>query len=73
MSSGSYRQVYILCPYYRSDDGRHTITCEGLTANSTLRLQYGTKEDYEIQLKTFCERHYDNCEICRMLTELNEE
>ena len=31
MASGSYRQVYVVCPYYVTDNGRDRIVCEGLT------------------------------------------
>lgn len=27
---GSYKQVNVKCPYYRSDNGRDRIICEGL-------------------------------------------
>lgn len=67
MSSGSYKQVHVLCPFYQRDDGNHRIICEGLTDNSTINLFYHECTDYSIQITTFCCKYYKNCEIYRML------
>lgn len=73
MSSGSYRQVDVRCPFYRSDDGRRRIICEGIIAGSSLSQTYKRKADFETQLRVFCCEHYRKCEICRILMEKYDE
>lgn len=52
MPSGSYKQADVRCPFYKFDDGKHRITCEGLIDDSSLALIYHKKMDYEIQITT---------------------
>lgn len=73
MPSGSFRQIDVQCPFYKHDDGKRRITCEGLVDRSSLSLTYLSKKDYEIQIETFCCKHFDRCEVCRMLMEKYEE
>lgn len=73
MPSGSYIQVFVRCPFYKYDDGKKRITCEGLTDDSSLALIYHNKTDYEKQISIFCCRHYTKCELYRMLMEKYEE
>lgn len=73
MPSGSYIQVFVRCPFYKYDDGKKRITCEGLTDDSSLALIYHNKTDYEKQISIFCCRHYSKCELYRMLMEKYEE
>ena len=73
MPSGSYKQIYVQCPFYQFDDGRQRITCEGLIENSSLALIYHSKSDYETQIDVFCCEHYKNCEVYRMLMQKYEE
>ena len=73
MPSGSYKQVYVQCPFYKHDDGRRSITCEGLIDKSKIILSYITRRDYETQILTFCCKHYEKCEIYRMLMQKYEE
>lgn len=69
MPSGSFKQIDVQCPFYKYDDGKQRITCEGLVDNSSLALIYHRKNDYEMQIDTFCCEHYRKCEIYRMLME----
>jgi hypothetical protein len=73
MPSGSFRQIDVQCPFYKHDDGKRRITCEGLVDRSSLSLTYLSKKDYEIQIETFCCKHFDRCEVYRMLMEKYEE
>lgn len=66
MSSGSYNQVRVECPFYCGDDGRQRITCEGILEGSSLTLNLKT-QDYKIQLREYCCKRYICCEIYRML------
>ena len=73
MSSGSYKQVFVQCPFYKWDDGKKRITCEGIVDNSSIALIYHCKTDYECQLINFCCENYEKCEIYRLLAEKYEE
>lgn len=73
MSSGSYRQVYVQCPFYKFDDGKRRITCEGFIEDSSVALIYHRKADYETQIETFCCEHYTKCEVYRMLIDKYDE
>ena len=73
MPSGSFKQTYVVCPFYKYDDGKRRITCEGLVDNSSLALIYQHKTDYERQISVFCCEHYKNCEVYQMLMTKYEE
>lgn len=73
MPSGSYKQIEVQCPFYKYDDGKRRITCEGLVDDSSLALIYQRKSDYEAQINVFCCKHYEKCEVYRMLMEKYEE
>ena len=67
MPSGSFKQIEVQCPFYKYDDGKQRITCEGFVDNSSLALIYHRRIDYETQIDVFCCDHYKNCEVYRML------
>ena len=73
MSSGSFRQVEVRCPFYHHDDGYRKITCEGIVDDSSLSLNYRHKKDFEIQVTVFCCQHYENCEVHQMLMRKYED
>lgn len=73
MSSGSWRQIFVVCPYYRYDDGKARVTCEGLVDDSSIAVIFGRKADYDIHMATFCCKHYDRCEIARVIAEKYRE
>ena len=75
MPSGSYKQIEVQCPFYKFDDGKRRITCEGIIEDSSLALIYHNKNDYETQINVFCCQRYINCEVYRMLMDkyLDEE
>ena len=69
MPSGSYKQAYVRCPFYKFDDWKRRITCEGIIDDSSLALIFHNKNDYETQINVFCCEYYKNCEVYRMLME----
>jgi hypothetical protein len=70
MSSGSYKQVDVGCPFYKYDDGRARIVCEGIDSeDDSVALIYREKLRYEKQMKVFCCSEYTKCEVYRMLME----
>lgn len=73
MPFGNY-QTGAQCPFFRfADSKRHRITCEGLVDDSCLALIYQDRQDYRIQVSTYCCRHYEKCEVYRMLASKYEE
>lgn len=73
MPSGSFKQVDVLCPFYKYDDGKRRITCEGIIDHSSLVLVYRKRCDYDMQIGAFCCEHYQKCEVYRMLMQKYEE
>lgn len=73
MSSGSYKQVDVVCPYYVRDDGKRRITCEGLVESGHISLFYTHKDDYHRQMRTFCCKYYQRCEIYQALRSIYDE
>ena len=73
MPSGSYKQIEVKCPFYKYDDGKRRITCEGIIDDSSLALIYHNQRDYEMQIDTFCCEHYTKCEVYRMLMDKYDE
>ena len=73
MPSGSYNQVYVLCPFYKWDDGKKRITCEGIVDGSSLAQIYHRRSDFEQQITTYCSCHFKKCELYRLLQEKYEE
>lgn len=72
MPSG-YKKADVQCPFYKYDDGKRRITCEGITEDSSLALIYHNKRDYETQITVFCCEHYKKCELYGLLTDKYEE
>ena len=67
MASGSYRQVYVVCPYYVTDNGKNRIVCEGLTPGGQNQTFYQKRQDFALQMELFCCGDYWRCEICAAL------
>lgn len=72
MPSGSFRQADVVCPFYRSDDGKQKITCEGLVDRSSISWNFTFKADYSVQMETFCCKYPEKCEVFRMLNDIYE-
>lgn len=67
MPTGVY-QTSVICPFYKHDNGqKHKITCEGLIDDSCITLTFQKRNDYKIQITTFCCEHYKKCEVYNML------
>ena len=67
MPSGSFKQVDVQCPFYKSDDGKQKIVCEGFGNALNLTQSYTYKAEYERQMEVFCCRSYRKCEVYRLL------
>lgn len=67
MSSGSFKQVDVLCPYYITDNGRDRIVCEGLTVGGQTQSFYRHRRDYAVQMEICSSWSYWRCPICDAL------
>ena len=70
---GSYKQVNVKCPYYRSDNGRDRIICEGLLPGTSLQSWYERREHYRAHMRAYCTGKYWDCPICAALDEKYRE
>lgn len=71
--SGSYIQIFVLCPFYKRDDGKRRIVCEGFVENGNIELAYRLESLFRKQMEVFCCKHYQKCEVYRMLMEKYKE
>ena len=71
--SGSYIQIFVLCPFYKRDDGKRRIVCEGFVENGNIELAYRLESLFRKQMEIFCCKHYQKCEVYRMLMEKYKE
>lgn len=72
----SWLDRYAECPFYLRCDrekGRWTISCQGVTDASILQWRFRKKQDFEIQLRTFCCGKFERCEVYEMLEKTFEE
>ena len=69
MATKSWNQFYVLCPFFLYDDGKREICCEGVHDACNVCLRFKDRQDYRIQIDTFCKDHYQNCEIYRAAME----
>lgn len=70
---GSWLRSEVQCPFYRFDDGKRKIVCEGITERGNISQGFGNKRDFLIQVRTFCCNHYKNCEIYNLLMNIYKD
>lgn len=73
MSSGSYAQVHVGCPFYRHDDGGKVITCEALVPECDNKLRFHSRGAQRQHMALFCCKNYICCELYRALMAKYEE
>lgn len=65
MPSGSYRQVYVKCPFYLYDDGARRICCEGIAPETTVATMFRHRGQLQQHMRIFCENAFTCCELYR--------
>ena len=75
MSSGTYVQADVRCPFYLKDSNRPNVNikCEGITNKSKVFLNFGRKTDKMVHMKQFCTSHYENCALYKSIYEQYED
>lgn len=58
----------VLCPYYKSEDTQ-LIYCTGVKEDTALHLGFSYPADKVRHMERYCEDHYGDCDIARMLEE----
>lgn len=72
MPSGTYKQVYVKCPFYQYDENMK-ITCEGFVIDSSLRLIFHSPADYNNYIGHYCSNRYHDCPIAKLLDNQYDE
>lgn len=73
MPSGSYLQVIVRCPYYQWDDGRRSLTCEGIVPGTRTVLQFRTRANRQAHMEEVCAKEYWKCPMCEAIDTVNED
>lgn len=73
MPSGSFRQADIRCPYYKWDNGKNRISCEGIIPDSQIQNFFRRPTDLSAQVRVFCTGCYEKCEVAAVLEQRYKE
>lgn len=57
-----------ICPYYKHEDSQ-VIYCDGVQDGSVIHLAFANKTCSVEYKKKYCRDKYEECPICKMLTE----
>ncbi len=63
----SWAEAYVQCPFYKYDDGKRTITCEGAINGAINRSLFTTQKKQRVKLEKYCCKLYFACPIYGML------
>lgn len=63
---------FILCPWFRAH-GQREVQCAGPVDGSHLIFRFSHAEELKQHERIFCKARYLNCEVCRVLDELDED
>lgn len=72
MPSGTYKQVYVKCPFYHYDENMK-ITCEGVIPGSSLRTIFHSPTVYSNYMKLYCSNRYNDCPIAKLIDDQYDE
>ena len=61
------------CPFYKYDDGRRKIVCEGFDDLCLVDVRWRFHAEQVKHMETFCCDRYPNCEVYRMAAQKYEE
>lgn len=63
----SWWEKYVQCPFYKNDDGKRTITCEGVINGAVNRTVFTTQKKQRIQMEKYCCKLYFACPVYQMV------
>lgn len=58
---------YVECPFYKYNDGKKCITCEGFKKTCVVRTIFVTNASMEVHRKAYCCKDYKKCPLYAML------
>lgn len=74
MPSGTYMQVDVMCPFYKTDGNRPSfIQCEGINDKNVISIKFSKLEYKNKYMLDFCIRNYCGCKIYKVVNEQYEE
>lgn len=63
----SWEESRVGCPFYKYDDGKLGITCEGCVDGCITRTLFTKKEQQKSYLRKYCCKDYKQCPIYAMV------
>ena len=72
MPSGSLK-AHIKCPFYRYDDTKIRITCEGTTESNSISQTFHTKAEFKNYIRKYCCKSYKSCKLYELAMEKYKE
>jgi len=73
---GSFREKKVRCPFFRGENRQwNKIVCEGLGDAKSISWEFDRQDERQRirQMEVFCQDHYENCEVYRMILESKYE
>ena len=61
-----------VCPFYKREN-RNLICCSGLSDNSSVHLAFGFASDCKAYKVSRCRSDYSQCNVYRMLEDMNND
>lgn len=71
MKKGKWTNGSSVCPYYKWEN-RYKISCSGLADNSSIHLAFGLASDCKDHKMSRCRSDYKQCNVYRMLEDMND-
>lgn len=68
----SWAEAYVQCPFYKYDDGKKGITCEGAVNGCINRTLFYTAKRQRSHLEKYCCKVYRACPVYQMLNKKYE-
>ena len=60
-TASSFIQSSVVCPFYRKDDGRQAITCEGILPKSSCTLRFARRHEWAEWVQARCCQGWQQC------------
>ena len=73
MASGSYWQVWVQCPFYKRDNSKDCLVCEGVGDARTLTQVFDSRDALKKYMQAYCWERYKSCPLYRMIMEKYED
>lgn len=69
----SYWKGIVQCPFYKNDDGKSIVRCEGVEGSLNTTLFFRRKKHYQDLISKKCVDNYEDCKVYKMLMTKYEE